>query len=157
MSKLFKLFISIGVCFAAGAVGMVFTVSGITSWYPTLAKPVFNPPNWIFGPVWTILYILMAISLYRVWTKNTKNKKIQNALKIFGIHLFVNALWSPIFFGLHDLFLALAVIILLWYMILITIRTFAKIDKIASYLLWPYFIWVSFATILNFSIWLLNR
>jgi tryptophan-rich sensory protein len=127
------------------------------SWYSTLIKPPFNPPSWVFGPAWTILYILMAISAYLVWKKGFKKKNVKDALKIFGIQLVLNLLWSPVFFGLKNILMALILIMILWYFILHTIREFYKIDKMAAYLLYPYFAWVSFATILNLSIWLLNR
>lgn len=127
------------------------------SWYNTLTKPFFTPPSWLFGPAWTILYILMAISAYLVWKNGFKKKKVKEALKIFAIQLILNLSWSPVFFGLHNTLLALLIIIILWYFILKTIQVFNKIDILASYLLWPYFLWVSFATILNFSVWILNK
>lgn len=127
------------------------------NWYNTLSKPFFTPPAWLFGPAWTFLYVLMAVSAFLVWRKRTTKKKVKEALKVFVIQLVLNLAWSPIFFGLHDIFLALLLILVLWYLILLTIREFYKIDKIASYLLWPYLVWVSFATILNFSVWCLNK
>src|SRR3989344_4009863 len=127
------------------------------SWYNTLNKPFFTPPSWWFGPAWTALYILMGISAYLVWKKGFKKKQIKEALKIFTIQLILNLFWSPIFFGAKQIFPALIVIIIMWIFILKTIRAFAKIDRIASYLLYPYIFWVSFATILNFSVWILNR
>lgn len=127
------------------------------NWYNTLSKPFFTPPAWLFGPAWTFLYVLMAVSAFLVWRKRTTKKKVKEALKVFVIQLVLNLAWSPIFFGLHDIFLALLLILVLWYLILLTIREFYKIDKIASYLLWPYLVWVSFATILNFSVWYLNK
>ena len=127
------------------------------NWYNTLSKPFFTPPAWLFGPAWTFLYVLMAVSAFLVWRKRIIKKKVKEALKVFVIQLVLNLAWSPIFFGLHDIFLALLLILVLWYLILLTIREFYKIDKIASYLLWPYLAWVSFATILNFSVWYLNK
>lgn len=126
-------------------------------WYSTLNKPFFTPPSWLFGPAWTVLYILMAISAYLIWRKGFKKQQVREALKIFGIQLVLNLIWSPVFFGFHQLFLSLVIILILWYLIFKTIIVFAKIDKIASYLLYPYILWVSFATVLNFSVWLLNR
>lgn len=127
------------------------------SWYNTLVKPFFTPPSWLFGPAWTILYILMAISAYLVWKNGIQKKTVKYALKIFAIQLILNLIWSPVFFGLHNVLLALLIILVLWYFILKTIRIFYKIDKRASYLLWPYLVWVSFATVLNFSVWILNK
>jgi len=149
--------LSIGVCLSAGALGTVFTVSSIPTWYTTLNKPVFNPPNWIFGPVWTVLYILMGVSFALIWLKGVKTQKSREAISLFLVQLFLNAIWTPIFFGAKNLFLALIVIILMWIFILKTILAFGKINKTASYLLYPYIAWVSFATILNFAVWLLNK
>jgi len=141
----------------AGGLGTFFTVSSIPTWYATLAKPVFSPPNYLFGPVWSLLYVLMGISVAIIWEKGLKTKKVRDAIYLFGIQLFLNATWSPIFFGAKNLFIALIVIIIMWVYIVKTILAFAKIDKKASYLLYPYVAWVSFATILNFSVWFLNR
>ena len=127
------------------------------SWYNPLNKPFFTPPSWLFGPAWTVLYILMGVSAYLVWKKGFKKKQIKEALKIFAIQFVLNLSWSPIFFGAKQIFLALIVIIIMWIIIFKTIKVFAKIDKTASYLLYPYILWVSFATILNFSVWLLNK
>ncbi len=150
MPKTFpKLLLSIGICLGAGIVGSFFTISSIPTWYVTLNKPSFSPPNWIFGPVWTILYILMGISLYLVWTK----KKIP---PVFWIQLILNAAWSVIFFGLKNPTLALIEIAALWIVIVLTIKAFSKINKLAGRLLIPYLLWVSFASILNLMIVLLN-
>jgi len=121
-----------------------------------LTSLFFSPPNWIFGPVWTILYFLMGISLYMVWDKNLKNKKKDKAIKTFLLQLTLNLLWSVVFFGLHQPLLALAVIIMLWISIFMTIKYFYKISKISGYLLVPYILWVSFASILNLAITILN-
>jgi len=127
------------------------------SWYNTLIKPFFNPPSWLFGPAWTILYILMAISAYLIWKKGLKKKGVKGALKLFAIQLALNLSWSPIFFGAHEIFLAFVIIVFMIVLIIKTIKAFANIDKTASHLLYPYIAWVSFATILNFSVWILNR
>jgi len=127
------------------------------SWYNTLSKPFFSPPNWVFAPVWTILYILMAISFYLVWRHGFKNKNVKFALMNYGFQLLLNLIWSPVFFGLHSPGWGLAIIILMLYFISQTIRSFMKVDKNAAYLLYPYILWVGFATILNFSVWYLNR
>lgn len=137
--------------------GTVFTVSSIENWYNLLNQPSFRPPNWLFGPVWTILYTLMGISLYLIWSKGIKKKEVRSALKLFGVHLILNAGWSIVFFGLHNIFLSLINIIVLWILIILVIVKFYKIDKRASLILLPYLVWVSFAVILNYSIYLLNR
>lgn len=157
MKNFLKIISSLLICFSAAALGNIFTISSIPTWYATLNKPPFSPPNYLFGPVWTILYILMAISLYLVWKKGLKDKKVKDAIKIFAIQLILNAIWSPIFFGARSLLLAFVIIVVMWIFILKTIKAFAKIDKNSSYLLYPYLAWVSFASILNFSVWVLNR
>lgn len=157
MSKIIKLVLSILFCLLAGVVGSFFTIPAIPDWYAGLIKPFFSPPNWVFGPVWTVLYIFMGLSLYLVWEKGTKKKKVKEALKLFAIQLLLNWIWSPVFFGTKNLFLAFVVIVLMWFFILKTVLAFSKINKTASYLLYPYFAWVSFASILNFSVWFLNR
>lgn len=144
-----KLIFSFLLVFLAGFLGSLSTMSQINSWYSTIAKAPFNPPNWVFGPAWTILYILMAISLSLVWRKTSFPI-------IFLIQLFLNFLWSYIFFGLHLPLFAFIDIILLWIFILLTIIKFATIDKTAAYLLYPYLAWVSFASILNLFVVLLN-
>jgi len=157
MVKFLRYFLSIGICLVAGGLGTIFTISSIPTWYAFLNKPFFSPPNYLFGPVWTILYILMGVSLALIWQKGIKKRTVRDAMFLFGIQLLLNALWSPVFFGVRNLFLALIIIVLMWIFILKTILAFAKIDKTASYLLYPYIAWVSFATILNFSVWFLNR
>jgi tryptophan-rich sensory protein len=151
-----KLAVSIGVCLLAGVIGGLFTSSSIPTWYAALNKPAFNPPNWIFGPVWTLLYILMGVSLFLVWQKGLKNKKAKTAVTIFGIQLALNTLWSILFFGLKSPILGLGEIVVLWAFILLSIIKFSKISKTAAWLLLPYILWVSFAAVLNLSIFLLN-
>jgi len=150
------LFGSIIISNLAGFIGAFATSSSISGWYLYLNKPSFNPPNWIFGPLWTTLYTLMEISLYLIWSKGYKKKKIKSLVDLFLVHLVFNSLWSIIFFGLKRLDIAFIVIIVLWTMIACLINKFWKVSKIASYLLIPYLAWVSFASILNLSIWLLN-
>lgn len=157
MDSRLKLVISVLICFAAAAIGTVFTTPAIPTWFAALEKPSFAPPNYLFGPVWTVLYFLMGISLYLIWKKGTKAKKNRDAIFLFGVQLVLNTIWSPVFFGAKNLFLALLIIIFLWIYILKTIAAFAKIDKRAAYLLYPYILWVSFATVLNFSLAVLNR
>lgn len=150
-----RLVIALAAPFVAAAIGSYFTFSQIPTWYITLNKPPFTPPNFIFGPVWTILYLLMGISLYLVWqTKNGKEKR--RGIKLFLAQLILNALWSLVFFGVHALLPAFGVIIILWLLILLTIRSFLEINKVAAYLLYPYLVWVSFATALNLGIVILN-
>ncbi|MCH7398836.1 tryptophan-rich sensory protein [Belliella sp. DSM 107340] len=154
MKNWVKLVISLILPQIAGGLGALVTISSVGSWYQTLEKPPFNPPSWVFGPAWTTLYVLMGISLYLIWTSNHPLKR--TALKLFGIQLFLNALWSPAFFGLESPILGLIVIIPLWGAILVCIKIFYPIHKWASFLLIPYILWVSFATVLNASIWYLN-
>jgi len=147
-----KLIISIFLPFIISGIGSIFTSNSISIWYAELIKPSFNPPNWIFGPVWTILYLMIGISFYLIWIK--KFDKITYI--IYGIQLLLNGLWTIIFFGFKSPFYALIEIILLWISILLTIIYFYKINKISAYLLIPYILWVSFASILNFSLFILN-
>jgi len=152
-----KLVISIVACLAAGGIGSIFTRSAIPTWYATLEKPIFSPPNWLFAPVWTLLYILMGISAFLVWRKGLENRQVRTALIVFLIQLVLNTLWSVFFFGLESPLYGLIVIVVLWFMILLTLVLFYKIARVASVLLWPYLLWVTFAAILNGSIWMLNR
>lgn len=154
INNFFKLVIAIVVSELAGVAGSFFTISEIPTWYSTLIKPALNPPAWIFGPVWVTLYAIMGISLWLVWKSNSSEKK--RAIWLFVVQLALNAIWSPIFFGAHSIGNALAVIILLWAAIVLTILIFKKISKPAAWLLVPYILWVSFATYLNYAIWILN-
>jgi tryptophan-rich sensory protein len=152
-----KLIVSVVGCELVGIVSTPFTITAISTWYIFLNKPSYSPPNWVFGPVWTILYCLMGISAFLIWQKDGKNKKGKKALSYFLLQLFFNFLWSILFFGLRNPLLGLIDIIALLITISITILAFYKTSKIAAYLLIPYLVWVSFATILNLSIVLLNR
>lgn len=156
MKNFSKLILSIIGCELIGILGSIFTFSSIPTWYATLNKPSFSPPNWIFGPVWTLLYFLMGVSFYLIFKQGLNKKKVKIALKYFFIQLTLNFIWSPIFFGLKLPLLALFVIIAMWFSIIITINKFFPISKTASYLLVPYLLWVSFATILNTAIVYLN-
>ncbi len=149
------LFISFLVCFSAAAIGSLTTTPQIPNWYADLAKPTWTPPNWLFGPVWTILFSLMAIAAWLVWRKHGM-KKARRALVWFGIQLVLNSLWSVLFFGWNNPGAAAAEILLLWLTILLTMVTFSKKSKAAGLLLVPYFLWVSFAMVLNISIWQMN-
>jgi tryptophan-rich sensory protein len=139
----------------AGMIGSAFTVKNIPTWYEQLEKPFFNPPNWIFGPVWTILYLMMGVSLFLILLKQKDIFSVP--VKIFLLHLCVNSFWSIAFFGMKNLGLAFVVIMVLGGLILYLINIFYRIDKRASYLLFPYLAWVSFASLLNLSVWYLNR
>jgi benzodiazapine receptor len=152
----FKLFASVLLCQLAGAAGSIFTASSLTDWYSLLEKPVFNPPSWVFFPVWTLLYTLMGISLYIVWEKGLHDREVKIGLIIFGIQLVLNILWSFLFFGLRSPYYGFVEIIFLWLAILLTIIQFRNISKTASYLLVPYILWVSFAALLNYNLWILN-
>jgi benzodiazapine receptor len=150
------LFFSILISQLAGFIGSFATASSVSTWYVTLNKPVFNPPSFVFAPVWLTLYTLMGISLYLIWRKGYKKKKVKKLVQFFLLHLVFNTLWSIVFFGLQNLLGALVVIIILWMMIAYLIKSFYQINKTASYLLIPYLLWVSFASLLNFSLWWLN-
>ncbi|MFH1663241.1 MAG: TspO/MBR family protein [archaeon] len=154
MNKITKALASIVLCQLAGIVGSVFTFSAITEWYAFLNKPFFSPPNWLFAPVWLILYTLMGIAFFLVWEKGLKENN--KAVNFFYIQLGLNALWSILFFGLRSPVLGLAGIVLLWVFIVLTIKEFYSIDKRAAYLLIPYILWVSFAAVLNYFVFVLN-
>ncbi|KPK22679.1 MAG: hypothetical protein AMJ70_05330 [Dehalococcoidia bacterium SG8_51_3] len=151
-----KLFISLVVCQCAGIIGSVFTAPAIPNWYATLQKPAFTPPNWLFAPAWITLYLLMGIAAFLVWRVGLKNRRVRTALIIFLVQLVLNALWSVVFFGMQSPLYGVIVIAILWLMILLTILKFARISATAAWLLVPYILWVSFATALNISIWILN-
>lgn len=149
-----KLAISLAIPLLTGTIGSLATQETLSSWYSTLEKPVFNPPNWVFGPVWTALYLLMGITLYLLWTSKNKNKR--TAIKWFSIQLALNAIWSPLFFGLHSILLAFIDISLLWLTLVINIITTLKVSKKAAYLLVPYLLWVTFALVLNATLLVIN-
>lgn len=150
-----KLSIAVLLPLAVGGVSGLLTSSGVSSWYTTLEKPLLNPPSFVFGPVWTILYIMMGISLYLVWNNRNSHDK-QFLFKLFGFQITLNFLWSIFFFGLENPILAFIDIVLLWCFILANIIYFYKVSKLAGWLLVPYILWVSFASYLNLSIVLLN-
>lgn len=155
INSIFKLLISIIICELVGIVGGFFTINSIPTWYKALNKPFFSPPNWIFGPVWTMLYFLMGLSLYLIWEKKANGRKMQGII-YFIAQLFFNFSWSIIFFGFRQPLIAFVNIVILWLLIYMTIVKFFKISKTAGILLLPYIIWVSFAALLNLSIVLLN-
>lgn len=145
-------------CLAVGYISSIVTRENIPTWYALINKPFFTPPNWVFAPVWTLLYIMIGFAAGSVWNKiDTDEANVKKAFLFFLIQLALNALWSYLFFGLRNPMLASFEIILLWLMIYETYVQFKKIDKVSGYLLLPYLAWVCFATILTFSIWYLNR
>jgi benzodiazapine receptor len=148
---------SIVLCMLAGFIGSLFTTPKVPGWYAGLQKPPFNPPAWLFGPVWTALYILMGIALFLVWRKGLAARGVRIALIVFLVQLVLNALWSFAFFGAESPGAGLAVIVALWGAIVASIALFAPLSRAAAVLLVPYILWVSFAAILNASIYLLNR
>ena|SRR3989338_5179134 len=179
MKQIKILIVSVVLCLAAGGIGGLFTASAILNWYADLTKPSFNPPNSVFAPVWTALYILIGVSLALVWNANWRvNNKLltsgkkpwnkwserfwmgdlqkQNIIAIFAVQLVLNVLWSYIFFGKHSIGLALADILALWFAILYTIINFYRVSKPAAFILVPYILWVTFAAYLNYAIWMLN-
>ncbi len=148
-----KLFISILIPLVVAGIAGFFTSAGVNGWYAVANKPSFNPPNWLFAPVWTALYLLMGIALYLVWKSETTNTVKQTALILFGIQLAFNFFWSFIFFYAKQPGWAFVEIIAMWIAILFTIIWFGKISSTAAWLLVPYIFWVSFASLLNFYIW----
>lgn len=152
------LIIALLIPLSLGGIGALANNSSSSAWYQTLTKPSWNPPGWVFGPVWTTLYILMGLASWLIWRKrNDHQPEIQQALGWYSIQLFFNGIWSFIFFGMQYIHLALVNIVLLWSTLLITILHFFRIQRAAAGLLVPYFLWVTFATVLNATIWWLNR
>ena len=149
-----KLVLSILLPQTAGFVGSIFTLNAIPTWYEYLTKPSFAPPNWIFAPMWVTLYLAMGIAVYLNWISNNKQSKYN--VRLFFIHLLFNFIWTPVFFGLKNLGLALIVILLLMYLIVLMIVKFWRVNKVSSILLIPYLIWVAFASLLNYYYWILN-
>ena len=156
MNNFIKFILSIIICQVAGLIGSIFTTPQIDTWYASLNQPSFAPPNWIFGPVWILLFLLMGIALYLIWQKKFHKKKVQIAWAFFIGQLFLNILWSVLFFGLQSPLLAFVEIIILWLAIVGTIYYFYRLNKWAGYLLLPYILWVTFAAVLNFSFLILN-
>lgn len=140
----------------AGIIGALFTARSVQTWYTTLQKPSFNPPSWLFGPVWTVLYLLMGIAAYLVWAKGWTVPGVKTALFVFALQLVLNSLWSILFFGVRQPGWAFMEIVVLWAAIAVTIVLFWNISRTAAFLLVPYILWVSFAAVLNYSLWRLN-
>lgn len=151
-----KLIVSLALPQIAGAIGAVLMGNAVSGWYAGLEKPLLNPPSWVFGPAWIILYLLMGVSSYLVWLKVAQNSSARKAMIVYWAHLAVNAAWTPIFFGLKSPGWAFLDIVILWLMIVSLIILFYKVSKPAAYMLAPYILWVSFAAYLNYAIWILN-
>ncbi|WP_400070722.1 TspO/MBR family protein [Zobellia russellii] len=147
---------AVSICLAIGFLSSFATQSSVNDWFTTLNKPSFNPPNWVFAPVWTVLYIMMGVAAGIVWAKGLYHLWVQTALYHFGFQLLLNATWSIVFFGLKEPLLALLVIITLLIVLAITIKWFKVVSKPAAWLLVPYLLWVCFATVLNYKLWELN-
>lgn len=156
LAPIASLILSIVIALSAGFIGSLFTTPSISTWYATLIKPTLNPPAWIFGPVWTALFILMGIAAFLVWRQGLKQQKVRAALCVYGFQLVLNVFWSILFFGLQRPDLAFIEIIALWLAIAWTISSFYKVSRAGAYLLVPYILWVSFAIYLNYTIWQLN-
>jgi len=156
LSNPVKLIISLALPLAIGGVGSLFTMPAIANWYNNLAKPALNPPNWIFAPVWTILYILMGVAAYLVWRQGLEKKGVKSALVIFIFQLFLNCFWSYLFFGIHNPAVAFTEILSLLFAIMALFLAFFQVSRKAAYLIIPYVLWVGFATYLNFAVWQLS-
>lgn len=143
-------------CELIGILGSTVTIAEIPTWYAGLIRPPFNPPSWVFGPVWTTLYALMGVAAYRISRVKKKRRLVKGALGLFAMQLFLNCIWSFLFFGKHDIPLAFVDIALLWIVLIVLVVKFEKLDTIAGYLMVPYVFWVSFALILNYAFWILN-
>ncbi len=154
--KSIYILISVLICLAAGFLGSLATQSSVNNWYLTINKPSFNPPNWVFAPVWTSLFILMGIATGLVWSRGFHHRWVKTALYHFGLQLLLNISWSLVFFGLKEIFGALIIVVGLFILLLFTFKWFKVVDSKAAYLLIPYIAWVGFASVLNFSIWQLN-
>ncbi|MEM2988581.1 MAG: TspO/MBR family protein [Candidatus Bathyarchaeia archaeon] len=151
-----RLIAAIALCQMAGVVGSLFTAPAIPTWYAGLRKPDMAPPNWVFAPVWTALYLLMGASLFLVWNAGLDKRPVRRSIILFGIQLAMNAIWSYLFFGLRSPLLGLVWIAALWVSIALTIASFSKVSRAAASLLIPYLIWVTFASYLNYQILILN-
>jgi benzodiazapine receptor len=157
MKKVLGVVMAIAICELAGLIGSLFTAPSIPGWYAGLVKPSFNPPNAVFAPVWTTLYALMGLAAWLVYDKGRRGADVRRALSIFIAQLVLNVLWSVMFFGAHQILGAFVIIVALWILIAATIKLFWKFSKAASALLLPYLLWVGFATVLNGSLYVLNR
>lgn len=155
IARVAMLVVFVGLCLAVGALGGWVTAASVTTWYPTIAKPSFTPPNGLFGPVWTALYVLMGVAAWRVWGRASRQAR-RGPLALFALQLALNLAWSVVFFGAHRIGGAVVIIVTLEVAILATIAAFRRIDGVAAALLLPYALWVAFAAVLNIAIWRLN-
>jgi len=156
LAEVLRFVVSIVLCQLAGFVGSLFTTPAIPTWYSTLQKPAFTPPNWLFGPVWTTLFLLMGIALFLVWRKGLHTEWVGVALTVFTIQLVLNVLWSALFFGMRSPLAGFIEILILWIAICVTLLAFWRVSPLAGALLIPYIVWVSFAAVLNLYLWRLN-
>ena len=157
MINFMKLVVAVAIPLLVAGLSGFATAQGVRDWYPTLVKPSFNPPSWVFGPVWTLLYLMMGIAAFLVWQKGWESGAVKTALALFAIQLILNGLWSVLFFGMRSPGLAFAEILLLWISIGGTMVLFWRVAPVAGMLLLPYEAWVTFAAVLNGAIWILNR
>jgi benzodiazapine receptor len=157
LPRVAKLAISIAVSQAAGVIGSIFTARTVSTWYATLSKPAWTPPSWVFGPVWITLYLVMGIAAFLVWRKGLGHEGVRTALVLFLAQLVLNSLWSAAFFGMRSPLAGLVVIIALWLAIVAAIAAFLRVSRRAGLMLIPYISWVSFAAVLNWSVYALNR
>ena len=157
MTTALRLLISVALPLSVGGLSGIATARGVQDWYPTLAKPAFNPPDWVFGPVWTLLYLMMGVAAFLVWQRGWHEPAVRIALAVFLVQLALNGLWSVLFFGMQAPGLAFAEIVVLWLSIGATVVLFWRVVPIAGKILLPYAAWVGFAAVLNGSIWILNR
>lgn len=151
------LVLAVAVCQGVGILGALFTAPSIPNWYASLQRPSFTPASWLFAPAWITLYILMGIAVFLVFRQGWEKPAIRFAVYLFGAQLVLNALWTPLFFGLHWLLIAFIEITLLWILIFLTMQRFWRLSRAAGILMVPYLLWVTFASALNLSFWLLNR
>ena len=152
-----RLILSILIPHLVGIGAGIATASSVQDWYPNLRKPSWNPPNWVFGPAWALLYTMMGVALYRVWGMGTDNPAVRWALILFGVQLVFNGLWSLLFFGMRSPGLGLVEVIFLWLSVVATTVAFGLLDPVSWFLLVPYVAWVTFAAVLNGAVWWLNR
>ena len=154
--RILRIILCVVICLLVGFISGQYTAGSVDTWYVTLNKPSFNPPNWVFAPVWTLLYLVMGIAAGLVWNQGPEDRNVKKALLLFLIQLLLNAIWSVLFFGMQNPTLALGEIFLLFISIYLCIKEFSQISKPAAWLMIPYLLWVAFATVLNLSIVLLN-
>ena len=157
MIKIGRLICSVSVCILTGFLGSFATRNSITTWYAQLSRPSFTPPDWTFGVVWPVLYVMMGISAFQIWNVGFDRRQVKVALGVFTLQLILNGLWTLIFFRLHLIGLALVEMVMMWVAILMTILAFWRLSRLAALLLLPYILWVSFAVVLNAGLFLLNR